>query len=168
MNSDAHYWKSKIHIDKRGTFQKILDYEHIPSVNNFIINDIFITESKQNVIRGMHLMLNKHSNNRIIHVIDGSINDVLVDLRSSKKSYLNINAVIMGGGRVDTVFIPAGIAHGFSTTIGAKILYLSDQPHNQDEDFGFHPFSFNYNWKIKNPILSDRDSKLPNLEAFLI
>ena len=165
---DVVYWKSKKSFDSRGIFSKIANEDSvIANIGfSFQIKDMFLTSSRINVIRGMHLQTNNFASNRIIHVISGEINDVLVDLRLSKT--LNQFSEKLGpDSNFDTVFVPAGIAHGYESLSDSKIIYLSDAPYSKTYDIGFNPLSFNYKWFTKNPIISDRDRDLPSFKVFL-
>jgi dTDP-4-dehydrorhamnose 3,5-epimerase len=154
-------------LDERGYFCKILDTRMIHGLPKFEIRDYFLTNSGPNVIRGMHLMNGEFANNRIIHVSKGEILDVLIDLRvvntfQLKKSFNNLGPHC----EFDTVFVPKGIAHGFSTKSEAEVIYLSDREHNKDSDIGFNPLSFGQNWEVDDPTISERDLQLPTFDKF--
>ena len=160
-------WKSQLLFDQRGSFEKVLD-ANLSEIKKFTVRDIFITKSVPRVIRGMHLQVGNYSNNRIINVCSGEVLDILVDLRPDSKQYLQVTSFTLGSqAENNTIFVPAGIAHGFLTIHEAKVLYLSDKQHHAAFDKGFNPLTFGHDWQIIDPIMSDRDKALPSLEEFL-
>jgi dTDP-4-dehydrorhamnose 3,5-epimerase len=162
------YWKSKKSFDLRGFFSKIAtENSVIANTNfNFELKDFFITSSEANVIRGMHLQTKNFASNRIIHVISGEINDVLVDLKTNNRFNL-INEKLGPDSDFDTVFVPAGIAHGYESLSDSEIIYLSDAPYSKNYDTGFNPLSIDFNWLTKSPIISERDRELPSFKDFI-
>lgn len=46
-------------------------------------------------------------------------------------------------------------------------MYMATEIHSQKDDVGIRWDSFEYDWKIKNPILSEKDLLLPSLKEFL-
>lgn len=162
------YWKSKKSFDSRGIFSKIANENSVIADSHFSfeIKDMFLTTSRANVIRGMHLQTSNFASNRIIHVTSGEIDDVLVDLRLNDK--INQFTEKLGPDlNFDTVFVPAGIAHGYESLKDSEIIYLSDAPYSKTHDIGFNPLSFDYKWFTKSPIISDRDRDLPSFEDFV-
>ena len=75
--------KTNIYKDKRG-FLKEIYRKKILKKNNFIF-DIMST-SKKNVLRGLHIQLNKMQA-KLITVTEGKIFDVAVDLRPKSKTF---------------------------------------------------------------------------------
>ena len=160
-------WKSRLLFDHRGSFEKILD-TNFSEIKEFTVRDIFITQSVPGVIRGMHLQVGSYSNNRIIHVCNGKVLDILIDLRPDSKQYLQISSFTLGfPAENNSIFVPSGIAHGFLTIQEATVLYLSDKPHHEAFDKGFHPLTFGHDWQIVDPIMSDRDKALPSFYDFI-
>jgi dTDP-4-dehydrorhamnose 3,5-epimerase len=62
------------------------------------------------------------------------------------------------------LWIPEGFGHGFSTlTDGVEITYKCTDVYDPNLDGGirFDDPELNIDWKIKEPILSEKDKKLP-------
>ena len=67
-----------------------------------------------------------------------------------------------------SIYIPSGCAHGFiSLEDDTTMVYNVDSVYSSDYDSGLRFDSFGYNWKVKNPILSERDKTLTLLNNFL-
>ena len=82
---DIKVFKNKIYKDKRGHFKELLIEKYLRKRFPFVV----MSYSKQNVIRGLHLQLNK-SQGKYLSVIKGKIFDVSVDLRKNSKNYLGL------------------------------------------------------------------------------
>ena len=115
-----------------------------------------LTESKKNVIRGMHFN-KKMDEEKLVFILDGKILDVTINLNKGKNfGQIFYNKLKKG----DTLFVPKGFAHGyFCLNKKNSVLYLLDKKYSKKNNCGFiwNDRNFNINWKIKNPILSDRD-----------
>jgi dTDP-4-dehydrorhamnose 3,5-epimerase len=169
MIQDVFYWKTVKIQDNRGLFTKIFTTEILPKIKNFSVQDYFLTNSKTAVIRGMHLQVNEHANNRVIFVNHGKVEDVLIDVRNWKNEVTlpHKNSIYLGPEEeFDCVFVPAGVAHGFATIKDAEVVYLSDRNYSVAHDRGFNPLSFSHAWEVDKPVLSKRDKNLPSLKDF--
>jgi dTDP-4-dehydrorhamnose 3,5-epimerase len=61
------------------------------------------------------------------------------------------------------VFIPPGVAHGFAALTDLTITYMVDQYYNPEDELGvaWDDPALAADWRIAEPILSDRDRKNP-------
>ena len=146
--------KKKIFKDKRGYLLEI-----IPSKMQKKYIYSILTQSRKNVLRGMHF--NKKLNEeKLVVILDGSILDVTVNLNKGKDFgkifYFKLN-------KNDILFIPKGYAHGY-LCYGKKnvILYLMNKKFSKKLNSGFvwNDKNFNIKWNTKKPILSDKDKNL--------
>jgi dTDP-4-dehydrorhamnose 3,5-epimerase/CDP-3, 6-dideoxy-D-glycero-D-glycero-4-hexulose-5-epimerase len=160
------YWKTSSQLDNRGDFKKILSKSQIELFPNFKISDYFVSNSSINVIRGMHLQVGEFASNRIIYVQSGKILDVLVDLNNSATPPAIVSEVLGPLESFDALYVPAGVAHGYEALDESSVIYLSDKDYSPLHDKGFSYKSFDFNWHSNNPILSERDSNLPNFSEF--
>ena len=118
-----------------------------------------LTESKKNVIRGMHF--NKRMNEeKLLFVIRGKILDVTINLNKGKNFgkifYYNLK-------KNNILFIPKGYAHGYLCLEKQNtILYLLNKKYSNKNNTGFcwNDKNFNIKWRIKKPILSIKDKFL--------
>ena len=154
--------------DKRGYLTKIFDQNiKINNKYNFIVKEHLISFSKKNVIRGMHYQSGNYAQNKIVYVIEGTIIDVIVDIRKKSKNFLKVYDFSLSSKKNHGIFIPKYYAHGFKVTSNYAVVgYLLDNNYNKKSDKGILWKSINYNWKVTNPILSYKDSKLPDVKEF--
>lgn len=118
-----------------------------------------LTESKKDVIRGMHF--NKVMNEeKLLVILKGKILDVTINLNKGKNFgkifYFKLK-------KNDILFIPKGFAHGY-LCLGKKntVLYLLNKKYSNKNNTGFcwNDKNFNIKWGIKKPILSMKDKFL--------
>jgi len=145
---------SKQYKDIRGCLSEIT-----PKKINKKFSYSILTESKKNVIRGMHF--NKVMNEeKLLFILKGKILDVTINLNKGKNFgkifYFNLK-------KNDILFIPKGFAHGY-LCLGEKntILYLLNKKYSNKNNTGFcwNDKNFNIKWGIKKPILSMKDKIL--------
>ena len=96
--------------------------------------------------------------------------DVFLDLRKDSPTFGQWDAVELSAENQLSVFIPRGFAHGFCTlTDDCEVLYKVDNLYRPDYEGGIHwdDPTLNFPWKKIDPILSEKDSKLPSWNDFL-
>ena len=70
------------------------------------------SKSTKGVLRGLHFQ-KKHSQAKLVRVIEGEVFDVAVDLRTDSPSFGKWEGVKLSGELQNQFFIPQGFAHGF-------------------------------------------------------
>ena len=137
--------------DNRGNLVEIVPKE----IKKKFVYSI-LTESKKNVIRGMHFN-KKMDEEKLVFILNGKILDVTINLNNGKNfGKIFYNKLKKG----DVLFIPKGFAHGYCClNKNNSILYLLNKKYSIKNNYGFawNDKNFNINWKIKNPILSGKD-----------
>ena len=147
-------FKSKLYKDNRGYLKEITP---LKIKKKFIYS--ILTNSKKNVLRGMHFH-KKFEEEKLVYVLDGKILDVTVNMNKGKnfgKIYYNMLK------KNEVLFIPKGYAHGYlCLNNNNKVLYLLTKKFSKKNSTGFlwNDKKFKINWKIKNPILSSKDKNL--------
>lgn len=159
------------HEDERGSLVKYIGSNALDSLP-FEINEVFFSESRVGVVRGMHLQTGQSSNWRVVAVLSGTIYDVLLDLRRAHEERGNpqrftIVSAYLSSETADFVVIPPGVAHGFQAQTDSSIMYLSSAKNVSREDMGINPLTIGLDWPISISHVSIRDLSLPSLESFL-
>ena len=118
-----------------------------------------ITQSKKNVLRGMHFN-KKKSEEKLVYILDGKILDITINLNKGK----NFGEIFYNRlKKNDILLIPRGFAHGYLCLESKNtILYLLNKKYTPKNNLGFFwkNKKFNIKWGIKKPILSTKDKKL--------
>ena len=81
-------------------------------------------KSKKNTLRGMHYQLPPMTQGKLVSVLEGVIFDVVVDLRSSSKTFGNYIFQKLDSITKQQLWVPEGFAHGFLVTSDfAEVMY---------------------------------------------
>ena len=151
--------KTKIFKDTRG-FLKETYRKNILKEKNFPFD--VMSFSKKNVLRGLHIQTKKRQA-KIITVTHGKILDVAVDLRKNSKSFGRYVALTISDKDDFSFYIPEGFAHGFlCLSKVCTVNYKCSQYRNPESEktLKWNDQDINIKWKIKKPILSNKDKYL--------
>lgn len=75
-------------------------------------------------LRGMHWQATPSLEVKIVRCVAGAIHDVIVDMRPESPAYLQWFAITLDATTRDSLYVPAGCAHGFLTlTPAAEVFY---------------------------------------------
>jgi len=154
--------------DRRGSFTKTY-HEGSFKENNLSINfrESYFSVSRKDVIRGMHFQLPPYEHEKLVYVAKGEILDVILDLRKNSKTYGDTINIKLSDKNHKSIYISKGFAHGFKSIIDNSItVYNVTTVHNDNSDFGIKYDTFGYDWKINQPILSNRDNKFISFKQF--
>lgn len=151
--------------DLRGSSCRIYERE---SIKKFLCDEIFISTSGKDVIRGMHFQEHPYEQKKLITVLEGSIEGVILDLRKTSDTYLEIECVKMDEESNFSLLLPELCAWGFHALAGKNVvLYGISGKYHNDFDMGVRWDSIGFNWKTENPIVSQRDKNLITLDEYI-
>ena len=100
-------FSKKVVLDQRGKSCKIYSKEERE------MDEIFVSYSKKNVIRGIHFQEEPFSQQKIVTVMKGRIKDIVIDLRPDSKTFLEVNEFELDEKAGTSLLIPKGCGHGF-------------------------------------------------------
>ena len=162
--SDVKIVQNSNKIDDRGSFLKFYS-EEIKQNLNMDVTEVFYSKNKQNVIRGVHFQRPPGDLAKIIKCLDGLILDFFIDLRKDSKTFGEFSSIELSSENNLSVYIPKGFGHGFSVlSQTATVLYLQSGEYNTELEGGINPLSIDFNWRVENPIISERDNSHPNFQ----
>lgn len=148
--------------DDRGYFQKIFS-----SNTSFNFLEQYFSSSKKNTIRGIHFQLPPYDHDKLVYCVKGKVLDLIIDLRFKSINYMKYKTIILDEKETKALFIPKGFGHGFLSLEDDSILnYSTSTIYNEEYDSGIHWSSLGYDWPVKNPLVSTRDSSFINLQDF--
>lgn len=125
-----------------------------------------ISKSKKGTIRGLHYQLNPHSQSKLVMALSGEVLDVAVDIRRNSPTFGQYDSVELSGENRRMMVIPPGFAHGFSVlSESATIYYKCSSYYNKETERGIRwdDPDIAIDWKVKSPLLSEKDKLLPLL-----
>lgn len=167
LQGAMHFHLNKL-TDYRGWFtetfrQSWMDL-HIP--NTKFIFEFCSMSIKTNTIRGLHAQTSQAPQAKLVSVLKGKIQDVLVDARVNSPTFGQTCSVLLDENNPSFVYIPRGFYHGFITLEPNTIVqYKTDNYHNAAEEVGvmYNDPTLHIDWKITSSIiLSQRDQNHPN------
>jgi dTDP-4-dehydrorhamnose 3,5-epimerase len=142
--------------DERGTFVKTFNQQEFKDNElEFEIRESYFSISQKDVIRGMHFQLPPHDHQKLVYVAQGSIIDVILDLRVESKTYKKSISVELSEENRKSVYIPKGFAHGFKSLEDNTItVYNVSSEYNSRADSGIWYDSFGFDWQNNEIIMS--------------
>jgi dTDP-4-dehydrorhamnose 3,5-epimerase len=124
--------------------------------------------SSYGVIRGLHFQQDPHAQTKLIRVLQGSIIDVVVDVRKNSKTFGKAYSIELSAENKKQLFIPKGFAHGYSViSEKAEVFYKCDAFYEKASEGGisWNDPALQIDWQIPNgkEIISPKDAVLPRL-----
>ena len=154
--------------DDRGFFQEVYKksvfWRKGISVD---FNQLNMSYSKKGVIRGLHYQLLPKPQAKLVRCVYGEIFDVAVDVRKSSETFKKWIGINLNEDNGNLFYIPEGFAHGFSVLSDfALVEYFVSNEYCPDCEAGirFDSRELSIDWKVKNPLVSNKDLNLPDFE----
>ena len=72
------------------------------------------SKSSKGVLRGLHFQKPPYAQAKLVRCIEGSVVDIVVDIRKGSPNYGKHVAIELSGENKRQLFIPRGFAHGFA------------------------------------------------------
>lgn len=157
-----------IHADNRGAFVKVFRKSFFEGHGlEYAFTEQYYSESNRNVIRGMHFQTPPSDHAKLVTVIQGTIIDVILDIRKGSPTYGKHEAFELSRENGKSIYIPRGCAHGFcSMSEQAIAFYMVSSEYDPANDRGIAYDSFGFKWPITTPVISDRDQAFKPLKDF--
>ncbi|MEX1188897.1 MAG: dTDP-4-dehydrorhamnose 3,5-epimerase [Bacteroidia bacterium] len=137
------------------------------------ISDDFVQSnqslSQKGVLRGMHFQCPPHDQSKLVRVIRGAVLDVVIDIRVGSPTYGKHYSIKLSEENKTVLYIPVGFAHGFLTLEDNTLFsYKCGNFYNKESEQGlmWNDPSVGIDWKIQNPILSEKDLNNESLKDF--
>lgn len=155
--------------DERGFFLETFHeqkYEELGIERNFVQDNLSL--SSKGILRGLHFQYRKPQA-KLVQVLLGEVYDVAVDIRQGSTTFGKYFGIMLSQDNLYQMFIPEGFAHGYCVVSETALFaYKCSEFYSpayeggllwSDPDIGIE-------WPISDPLLSQKDSRLPCLSAF--
>ncbi len=116
--------------------------------------------SNKGVLRGLHFQKPPHDQGKLVRVISGSVQDVIVDIRKSSPTYGLSYSIILSAENKKMFWVPPGFAHGFCTLEDQTIFsykctnfYLP----SSEDGIMYNDSALNIEWELNDVLLSEKD-----------
>jgi len=153
--------------DDRGFFMETWSrdrYRDAGLTDEFVQDNV--SSSSRGVLRGLHYQ-NPQPQEKLVQVLRGEVQDVAVDIRVGSPTFGKIATCLLSGENHRQFYVPAGFAHGFCVlSETALFLYKCTEFYNARTEGGilWNDPDLGIDWLVGDPILSEKDSKLPQLK----
>lgn len=175
--------------DERGFFARSFCKKEFEKHNlNFHIVQCNISyNKKRGTLRGMHYQTAPHQEAKIVSCTNGSIVDVIIDLRPDSPTYCQWFAIELTAhssplpahssetahcspliANYKMLYIPEGFAHGFQTLEDETAVFyqMSEFYHSEcARGVRFNDPVFNIKWPIPEIIISERDRSFQDFKV---
>jgi dTDP-4-dehydrorhamnose 3,5-epimerase len=160
--------ESPVWGDDRGSFREWFKDEDFEGAGvEFHAQQANLSVSKKNVVRGLHYSMAAEGQAKVVTCAHGELDDVIVDIRVGSPAFGRHEIVHLAAREERSVYVPAGVAHGFCVTsdVGA-LTYLLSSPFNAALELEIDPFDeeINVAWTLDGEaIVSPKDAQAPSL-----
>lgn len=149
--------------DSRGYFSEVFKQAvfdaHVGHIDFVQDNESF---SSRGVVRGLHFQRGKWSQAKLVRVSQGTILDVVVDLRHGSPTWGKHIAIELSADTGRQLFIPRGFAHGFAVLSDvAQFQYKVDNIYapQSEATLSFNDPELAIDWRVapEDMLLSEKD-----------
>lgn len=150
-----------VHRDDRGWFAEQYrkdDYRRWLGTEAVFVQSN-LSHSGAGILRGLHLQLRKPQG-KLVCVLQGSIQDVVVDMRLDSPDFGRSLSVELDDTDMRQLWVPPGFAHGFVVLSEQALVSYQCTGYYAPQDeicLRWNDPALKINWKQKRPILSTRD-----------
>lgn len=155
--------------DVRGSFSRIFCQnefkEHKIKFEIRQINNVFT--QKKGTIRGIHMQAHPYEEDKLISCIQGSVFDVIIDLRKKSKTFRKYYSIVLSDKNKKMLLMPKGFAHGYQTLENDTLVqYPTSEFYKAEGEIGIRwndPY-FKIKWPLKKSVVSKKDASWPDFE----
>lgn len=151
------------HLDARGAFTEIFRENWRNDIRPRQWNAV---RSNENVLRGFHAHW-RHSD--YLLMVSGSMTLGLKDLRYRSPSFGRSAKVSLDSRSPSAILIPPGVGHVFYFAEPSIHIYSVSEYWDPADETGcrWDDPGLEIGWDFKNPVLSSRDERLPDLNTLI-
>lgn len=148
--------------DERGYFYESFNQSEFDNVSNKVFHFVQDNQSlsNKNVVRGLHFQAPPFDQGKLVRVIQGSVLDVVLDIRKKSPTYGRHFSIELTGENKMQFWIPPGFAHGFATLENQTIFQYKCTNVYQPKSEGcvlWNDTNLNINWRVEQSIVSEKD-----------
>ena len=170
---DCFIIHDKVHGDERGYFIETFNQRDFNAATG--LNIVFVqdnqSKSSKGVLRGLHMQRGAAAQAKLVRVLEGSVLDIVVDLRKGSPSFGKHYAIELTGDNHKQFFVPAGFAHGFLVlSETATFFYKVDKFYEPGDEVGimYNDKDLNIDWRLPTAelIFSEKDNTLGSFAEY--
>lgn len=154
--------------DERGFFVETYQAARYADAGLPVFVQDNLSFSRRGVLRGLHLQ-DPHAQGKLVYVLQGTVLDVAVDVRAGSPTYGQWESVELSSDNKRQIYVPAGFAHGFCVLSETALFAYkcTDNYYPQHEQgIRWDDPDLQIDWGMTEPIVSEKDLKLPRWQEF--
>ena len=153
-------------VDDRGLFVRTFCQKEFSGIgfHKQIVQINYSVTRQKGAIRGLHYQLPPAGETKIIRCVQGSVFDVMVDIRAESATFMQWHAATLSKDNMCMVFIPEGFAHGFQAlTDNAELIYHHSAFYKLEYERGlrFDDPVLAIHWPLSVGVISPKDEGYP-------
>ena len=153
-----------IHKDNRGYFYESFNEDKFLKLTGINFKPVQDNQSfsKQGTLRGIHFQTNPMQQAKLIHVIEGEVFDIAVDLRRDSSSYCKWIGKYLSSENHHQLYIPEGFGHAFLVISDeAKVMYKVNNYYSPKHECSikYDDPKLDIKWPNMSFHLSDKDNQ---------
>ena len=169
---DVKIIEPRVFEDARGYFFESFSQKLF---NEKVSDTVFVQDNESRstygVLRGLHFQKPPVAQAKLVRVVEGSVLDVAVDIRSDSPTYGQHVSVELSADNKRQLFIPRGFAHGFVVLTPTVVFqYKCDNYYSPAHEGGiaWNDPDLNIDWQVpmEDIVLSEKDTKNADFEIF--
>lgn len=164
----------RIFGDERGYFFECFSVRDFAAQTGMDITFVQDNESKSRygVLRGLHFQKPPFAQAKLVRVVEGTVLDIAVDIRRNSPTFGRHVAVELSGSNHRQLFLPKGMAHGFSVLSDEVVFqYKCDEYYHPEAEgaIAWDDPTLAIDWQLPadKVILSDKDKRHPKFNEFV-
>lgn len=158
----------RVFNDDRGYFFESFNERAFESATGFTNRFVQDNQARSTygVLRGLHYQNAPNAQTKLIRALEGTIWDVVVDLRTHSKTFGQWYGVELSAENKRQFLIPRGFAHGYSVlSETAEVFYKCDNFYSKQDEGGvlYNDPALAIDWKIdmSKALVSEKDLVQP-------
>jgi dTDP-4-dehydrorhamnose 3,5-epimerase len=158
--------------DNRGFFSETYNAESFAEAGITLrfVQDNHSLSTAKGVLRGLHYQLPPRAQAKLVRVTNGSILDVVVDIRRNSPTFRKWISLEVSAKKWNQILVPEGFAHGFVTLEeNTEVVYKVTDHYSPEHDrsLSFNDPSIGVDWSVDALAVqvSDKDRKAPLLDG---
>ena len=157
----------KVFGDSRGFFKETFQAQRYreAGIEHKFVQDNH-SRSQKGVLRGLHFQITKPQG-KLVSCSQGAVFDVAVDVDPESATFGQYVGIELNEDNHRQFWVPPGYAHGFCVlTDTADFQYKCTDYYDPSDEGGliWNDLDVAIEWPIDQPLLSDKDAKLPTLK----
>ncbi|WP_316901165.1 dTDP-4-dehydrorhamnose 3,5-epimerase [Pseudodesulfovibrio indicus] len=161
--------------DERGFFLESYSEQQFREIgiDSPFVQDNHAYSKDVGVLRGFHFQTPPKAQAKLVWVTRGAVLDVVVDLRKGSPTYGKSERIILSAANFKRLFVPRGFGHAYVTLMpDTEFQYKVDAPYSPANEGGilWDDPAIAMDWQSalqgREPILSEKDRRLPTLAEF--